>query len=218
MTVETNKSQAFLASVKNIAIALVGAGIAGKGLTYFTPHLSYDVPRILLPVYKAFGPAGLAVSMVVLGALLAGWSFFRWISSRRKPVQWILIVGVLAILIVGIIYATNGERRQEPSQASTRQEPPLSADAEATVSGTVVFPSSFGAESKQQYNQLIKSLEAAIQEKDLSKSWTTYNNLNVFTAGLKPDQNDPEQLQFIIAQSRRMDDYNNRIKSFAGGK
>ncbi|MGN7786195.1 hypothetical protein ACTJIJ_16810 [Niabella sp. 22666] len=218
MTEATNKSQIFLEGVKNIAIALVGMGIAGKGLTYFTPHLSYDVPRILLPVYKAFGPTGLAISMVVLGVLLAGWSFSRWISSRRKPIQWILIVGILAILIVGIIYATNGERRQEPSQASTLQEPPLSADAEATVSGTVVFPSSFGAESKQQYSQLIKSLEAAIQEKDLSKSWTTYNNLNVFTAGLKPDQNDPEQLQFIIAQSRRMDDYNNRIKSFAGGK
>ncbi|MGE9314407.1 hypothetical protein ACLOAU_22315 [Niabella sp. CJ426] len=218
MTVETNKSQAFLASVKNIAIALVGAGIAGKGLTYFTPHLSYDVPRILLPVYKAFGPTGLAVSMVVLGALLAGWSFFRWISSSRKPVQWILIVGVLALLIIGGVYAMDAGRSKEASTASLLQEPPASANAVAIAAGTVVFPSSFSRESKQQYDQLIKNLEAAIQEKDPSKSWTTYNELNIFTAGLKADQNDPEQLQFIIAQSRRMDDYNNQIKSFAGSR
>lgn len=218
MTTETNKSSAFLEGAKNIAIALVGAGIAGKGITYFTPHLSYDIPRILLPVYKAFGPTGLAIAMVVLGALLVGWSYFRWVSNKRKPVQWILIVGVLALLVVGTVYATSGERRQEPSQANPQQEPPISADVEATASGSVVFPSSFGPDSKQQYEQLIEDLEAAIQEKDPSKSWTTYNKLNIFTAGLKPDQNDPEQLQFIIAQSRRMDDYNKQIKSFAAGK
>lgn len=216
MTEETNKSQTFLEDVKNIAIALVGVGMAAKGITYFTPHLSYDIPRILLPVYKAFGPTGLAIAMVVLGVLLAGWSFFRWMSSKGKPVRWILIVGVLALLVVGTVYATSGERRQEPSQANPQQEPPISADVEAT--GTVVFPSSFGPDSKQQYEQLIKNLEAAIQEKDPSKSWTTYNNLNIFTAGLKPDQHDPEQLQFIIAQSQRMDHYNKQIKAFAGGK
>ncbi|WP_114791170.1 hypothetical protein U0035_22300 [Niabella yanshanensis] len=199
MTVETNKSQAFLESVKNLAIALVGTGIAGKGITYFTPHFSYDVPRILLPVYEVFGPAGLAVGMVVLGVLLAACSFFRWVGSKRKPLQWILIVGIPALLIVAAVYATSAEKKQEPSKANSRQELAISANIEAAASGTVIFPSSFSWESKQQYDQLIKNLDAAIQEKDPSKSWVTYNKLNIFIAGLKPDQSDPEQLQFIIA-------------------
>ena len=218
MTEATNKSQTVLEGVKNIAIALVGIGIAGKGITYFTPHLSYDIPRILLPVYKAFGLTGLAIAMVVLGALLVGWSFFRWVSNKGKPVQWILVVGVLALLIIGVVYATDAGRSKEPSTANPLQESPASANTVATAAGTVVFPSSFGLESKQQYDQLIEDLEAAIQEKDPSKSWNTYNKLNIFTAGLKPDQNDPEQLQFIIAQNERMDHYNKQIKGFAGGK
>jgi hypothetical protein len=213
MNTTANKTLTILEQCKSIAIALVGAGMAGKGITYFSPRLSYDVPRILLPVFKILGNTGLAVSMLLLGLVLLTWSYFRWKKNNGKQVQWALIAGLLSVIIITGVYILGNKQTGITTATDLLPEQQTQVNESGDDPATEVsFPSSFSAESKQQYEQLIKELEAAIQSKDNSKIWASYNKLNVFTARLNPDQNDPEQLNFIVAQSRKMDGYLKRIK------
>lgn len=213
MNTTANKTLTILEQCKSIAIALVGAGMAGKGITYFSPRLSYDVPRILLPVFKILGNTGLAVSMLLLGLVLLTWSYFSWKSSNGKPLRWTLIVGALSLMVVIAVYISDNKKAEATTSGGLIQAQQTQVNESGDDPATEVpFPSSFSVESKQQYEQLIKELEAAIQSKDNSKIWASYNKLNVFTARLNPDQNDPEQLNFIVTQSRKMDGYLKRIK------
>lgn len=212
MSTQTNTSLTVIEKIKSIAVALVGTGMTVKGFTYFTPQLSYDIPRILIPVYKLLGPVGLAVSMSILGLVLLLWSYSLWKKNSDKAISWIVIVSILILSIVTLII-TFGNNNEAVS-AINAPVSPQSVDNSVVASGDVpvVFPAVFGAEAKQEYEQLIKELEQAIAAKDAGKSWSAYNSLNVFVAKLKTDQTDREQLNFIVAQTKKMDAYNLQIK------
>ncbi|QQT25999.1 hypothetical protein [Sphingobacterium spiritivorum] len=213
MSTQENTGLTVLEKIKSIAIALVGTGMTVKGFTYFTPQLSYDIPRILIPVYKILGPVGLAVAMTILGLLLLIWSYSLWKKNSGKGISWIILISVLILSIVAIIITVSNKNSSMPASNVPVSSQPT-ANSVATGDMEVVFPPVFGEDAKQQYEQLIQELEDAIASRDAGKSWSAYNRVNVFVARLKTDQTDHKQLDFIVTQTKRMDKYNQQIKEF----
>ncbi|MDR6969602.1 hypothetical protein J2X31_003635 [Flavobacterium arsenatis] len=212
MTTQENKVKIIFEKFKSIAIGLIGAGIIGKGITYFSPQLSYDIPRILVPVYKAFGAMGLAVSMVLLGIALLIWSFYRWGKGNGKPLHWVLMAGIGAIAIVVLIYLVEGKKPAKSSLETHIESQSNPQPVVANANDVVDFPAIFPVEKKQEFDVLVKNLEDALLAKKSGPCWTAYNKLNIFVSRLNLDPNNTEQLNFLLQQKQKMDHYNQQIK------
>ena len=212
MTAQENKANTFAEKLKSVGIALVGAGMAGKGATYFSPQLSYDVPRILVPVYESLGPKGLAVSMIILAVMLLIWSFFRWRKALGQALHWVLIAGIATIAIVGIV---NFMGHKSESAIDPENMPAANAPAQNPVSAgaPIAFPGGFPADSKEEYEKLKTNLQAALDSKHSGNCWSAYNKLNIFLARLKPEPGDAKQSNFLMQQRQQMDVCNQQIKA-----
>jgi hypothetical protein len=90
--------------IKSFAIAIIGVIFFSWGTDYLSgEHLLYNVPRILVPVFKLFGPVGLAIGLMILGAALIAYGFVRWKKTGAK--QPVYLVVVIPMLIAGIVLA-----------------------------------------------------------------------------------------------------------------
>jgi hypothetical protein len=79
--------------VKAIAITFIGAGIFSQGTLYFKEQASYNIPRILYPVFELLGNKGLAVAMLILGLALLFWGYTKWKNFAGKA-------GVFAVMAI----------------------------------------------------------------------------------------------------------------------
>ncbi len=73
-----------LEKVRSLALVLIGIGFIGKGVTYFSAQISYDVPIILVPVYELLGSVGLAIGICLLGLGFIGFGYRRYKSYQKK--------------------------------------------------------------------------------------------------------------------------------------
>lgn len=218
--IQEKKSLHIAAKIKAVGIALVGAGIAGRGSTYFTPKLRYDVPRILYPVYTTLGHKGLAVSMLLLGAILLGWSYITWKRSQGKPLQWLLIPGLSGVLVITALFIF---QQKDHSSALQDMIDNKAGPAKAVHAGsapgtldkdTIAFPASVSEAQKMVFKQMCRHIEATIKARDAGAAWSAYNKLNVYVVQeLKPGGQDAAQLQFTREFSAMMDRYNQQIKA-----
>lgn len=105
MTTE-NRTLIVLEKIKAYAMGFIGAGIFSMGSTYFSAQSSYNVPRILYPIYKIFGNIGLAIGMLLLGILLMYFAYKKFTNTDGKPSLFIVfqIIGIFAFY--GLIYAS----------------------------------------------------------------------------------------------------------------
>lgn len=87
--------------IKAIAISFIGAGIFSQGTFYFKEQTSYNVPRILYPVFKLLGNVGLAVTMLILGLALVYWAYTKWKNTAGKP----SIFGLIAVASFAIFFS-----------------------------------------------------------------------------------------------------------------
>ena len=104
---EENKTLIFLEKVKTLAIGLVGSGIFSQGLFYFKEQSSYNIPRILYPIYKLFGNKGLALGMLVLGIALLYFGYFRWKKLQENSNFYKISCSVFVILFVFLSFNIN---------------------------------------------------------------------------------------------------------------
>lgn len=95
--------------IKSFAMGLIGSGIFSMGSTYFSPQAAYRIPRILLPVYELFGHTGLAIGMIILGAILMFFAYRKFTAHGGRS-MYLLIFLVIAVLgFYGIIFATGSK-------------------------------------------------------------------------------------------------------------
>lgn len=95
---ENNKTIGLAEKIKAIAITFIGAGIFSQGTFYFKEQSSYNIPRILYPVFELLGNKGLAVAMLILGLGLVYWGYSKWKKQDGK-------IGVFALIAV-VSFAT----------------------------------------------------------------------------------------------------------------
>ncbi|WAC42585.1 hypothetical protein [Pedobacter sp. SL55] len=98
---ENNKTVNLAEKAKAIAITLIGAGIFSQGTFYFKAQNSYNIPRILYPVFELLGHVGLAVAMLFLGLALVYWAYTKWKNGNGKP----NIFGMIAVAAFGLFFA-----------------------------------------------------------------------------------------------------------------
>lgn len=98
--------------IKSFAIGLIGSGFLAYGTTYFSEQASYRVPRILLPVYNAFGNVGLAIGMIILGAILIIWALSRFKKSGGKPNVFIIFFAACIALFAALLWS--GAKKSDP--------------------------------------------------------------------------------------------------------
>jgi hypothetical protein len=84
--------------VEALAIGFIGVWFFSYGTSYFKERFIYNVPRILIPVFNFFGNIGLAIGMLILGAVLIVYGFSKWKSvAKNKILYWIFAVTALAV-------------------------------------------------------------------------------------------------------------------------
>lgn len=106
MTTE-NRTLITLEKIKAFAMGFIGAGIFSMGSTYFSAQDSYNIPRILYPVYEIFGNIGLAIGMLILGIILMYYGYKKFINSNGKPSLFIVFQVIGVFIFYGLIYASN---------------------------------------------------------------------------------------------------------------
>lgn len=79
---ENNKAANIGEKIKAVAITFIGAGIFSQGTFYFKEQASYNIPRILYPIFEFLGNVGLAVSMLILGLALVFWAYTKWKNTN----------------------------------------------------------------------------------------------------------------------------------------
>lgn len=107
--------------VKAAAITFIGAGIFSQGTFYFREQTSYNVPRILYPVFKLLGNVGLAVTMLVLGLALIYWGYTKWKNFAGKAG----VFGIIAIASFAIFFSIlffTGKKATPEELAKTSEE------------------------------------------------------------------------------------------------
>ena len=103
---EKNKTLTLAEKIKACAMTLIGTGIFSQGTLYFKEQSSYNIPRILYPVYTTLGNKGLAVAMIVLGLALIYFGFARWKNHGGKVVTLGAITGVFLVGFFSILLLT----------------------------------------------------------------------------------------------------------------
>lgn len=98
---ENNKTVNIAEKIKAIAITFIGAGIFSQGTFYFKEQSSYNIPRILYPVFEFLGNVGLAVAMLILGLTLVFWAYRKWKNSAGKSG----IFGLVALASFGVFFS-----------------------------------------------------------------------------------------------------------------
>lgn len=103
---EVNKTVNIIEIIKSIASGFIGAGIFTQGTFYFQEQPSYNIPRILVPVYDVLGNVGLAIGMIVLGLGLLTFSFIKW-KNLNGGIGLYIVIGISAILLFfSVIFLT----------------------------------------------------------------------------------------------------------------
>lgn len=74
------------------AMTFIGSAFIVNGFKYFLPQLEYHVPRILLPIFHLLGHIGLAIGLLILGAALIGYGFYKWRKLEGKTSTFIIIL------------------------------------------------------------------------------------------------------------------------------
>ncbi len=110
---ENNKTLNVAEKVKAVAIAFIGAGIFSQGTFYFKAQSSYNIPRILNPVFSLLGNVGLAVAMVILGLGLAFWGFNKWKNAAGKPGVFLSIAIASFAIFFSILFFTGKKATPE---------------------------------------------------------------------------------------------------------
>lgn len=131
--------------VRAFAMGLIGSGFLAYGTTYFSEQSSYRVPRILIPVYNALGNVGLAVGMIVLGAILIFWALSKFRKNGGKPAVFIIFLAVCIAVLAALLWSGNTksspqatkeyfeEKEQKEKKKLAEKERPTLSTTEATT-------------------------------------------------------------------------------------
>lgn len=94
-----NKTQSTAEKVKAFAMGFIGALFFTLGISYFKEQAQYKVPRILVPVLELFGHIGLAIGLLILGAILI---FLSYLKFKKHGVKPLVILIVLSLTVTSI--------------------------------------------------------------------------------------------------------------------
>jgi len=107
---ETQKTLNNLEKIKAVVMGFIGAGIFSQGTLYFSPQRSYNIPRILYPVFEIFGNKGLAVAMIILGLVLLYFGFAKWKKSNGNAITY-RIIGIASIAVFFSVLFFSGNKK-----------------------------------------------------------------------------------------------------------
>lgn len=117
-----NTTMSLLQKIRYFALGFIGIGILSQGTLYFQPQASYHVPRILIPIFEAFGNIGLAVGMVLIGGLLFYYGFSQW-KNAGGTIKTFLAFGIVAMVVFyGLFWLTDYTRRANTTTAAEDRE------------------------------------------------------------------------------------------------
>lgn len=127
---EQNSTLIILEKIKAFAMASVGAGFISMGSTYFSEQTEYRIPRILIPIYELFGNVGLAIGMLILGAILMFFAYKKYTKNNGKSIYIIAFSALAIIGFYAIIFSTNTKQTStddikssiEKNQQKTNEE------------------------------------------------------------------------------------------------
>lgn len=119
---ENNKTANIAERIKAIAITFIGAGIFSQGTFYFKEQSSYNVPRILYPIFELLGNVGLAVSMLILGSGLVFWGYARWKKAPARASVFGLITLASFAVFFSILFFTGNKRASPEELVKTADE------------------------------------------------------------------------------------------------
>lgn len=118
---DTNKTLNNLEKIKSVAIGFIGAGIATQGSMYFQEQSSYNIPRILYPVFEILGNKGLAVGMILLGLGAICFGYSKWKSNNGSSKAFAIIALASIIIFAGILFSTNKKKSTEEVLADSEK-------------------------------------------------------------------------------------------------
>ena len=96
MTTESNV-KTIAEKVKSLAMGFIGSMFIALGFSYFSEQAYYRVPRILIPIYNLLGNTGLAIGLLILGAILLYVSYTKFKNNEGRPA---IILTVLPLFII----------------------------------------------------------------------------------------------------------------------
>lgn len=101
---ESNSTLSFIEKAKSFAIGAIGCGIFSLGTTYFSEQSIYRVPRILIPIFEIFGNIGLAIGMMILGAVLVYYAYSIFRKNKGNKLFFFVPILLFAIIFYFIIF------------------------------------------------------------------------------------------------------------------
>lgn len=184
--------------VKAAAITFIGAGIFSQGTFYFKEQASYNVPRILYPVFKLLGNVGLAVTMLALGVALVYWGYTKWKNFAGKTGVFSIIAVASFVVFFSILFLTAPKKVStvdliKASDERRAKEIEKINSAEKPAFGKPEIDAHFASFEKllQEYSIAFKNKN----EQEISAKEKAYMDWSEKSAGLIQKLETPEQKQ-----------------------
>jgi len=194
----TNKTVSTAEKVKAIAIAFIGSGIFSQATFYFKEQASYNIPRILYPVFQLLGNKGLAIAMLILGLVLIFWGYKKWKNYDGKVGIFGLATVLSFVVFFSILFLTGNKKATSKTLIKTSEE----KRQEGIEKMKAMDKPDFGNKEIDQYfadfNALIKERKEAVDNKDQNKidsATVKYDTLSEKYPTLIQKLEKPEQKQ-----------------------
>lgn len=162
---ENNNTTTIGEKIKAVAITFIGAGIFSQGTFYFQEQNSYNVPRILYPVFELLGNVGLAVAMLILGLALVYWGYTKWKNAGSKVGIFALIAISAFAIFFAILFMANKPASSEELMQSSEENRQKGIEKMAAMDK----PDFGNAEVEQQFaafETLLQQRKKAFSDKD----------------------------------------------------
>lgn len=211
---ESNSTLSFIEKAKSFAIGAIGCGIFSLGTTYFSEQSIYRVPRILIPIFEIFGNIGLAIGMMILGAVLVYYAYSIFRKNKGNKLFFFVPILLFAIVFYFIISRDNNTRANKPTlqeliDKSNKEREKAIAEVEKTEKPNFSQPKV--QEYFAQFESLYQKQKQDLQDKNTieiaknQKAIQDWNLLLVKHRNLL--QNDQQKYQFDRYVAKLINEY-----------
>lgn len=201
-----NRTQLIAERVKAIAIGLIGAIFLSLGPGYFNEQSSYRVPRILWPVYELFGHVGLAIGLLLLGAIMLFWAYRKFTKYGGKPVVMLVLIPLFVAGGFGLakLSENTGKQKSGGSEVARAQR-----EKAANEVSDADRPELDNEKANQHFDKLEKILAEMTKAKAANDTAAfdsldkEYTNLNALLSELIPGMSKTDQYrEFILYNAK----------------
>lgn len=158
----TSNAKNIAEKIQSFAMGFIGSMFIALGFSYFSEQASYRIPRILLPIYNLLGNVGLAIGLLILGAILLFASYSKFKRNARRPTAILIILPLFVIFSLVITHLFENKGKNDTGQLNPTNQKSHNTDSIKEETRPTL--------DNVQANEYLDQVERIVQEMSKSKA------------------------------------------------